>query len=49
MTKKEYQKLYNEHINLKNKLQQYEKYYKSQQIEKKREKKETILKKKRKS
>ena len=37
MTKKEYQTLYNEPLNLKKKLQQYEEYYKSQQIERRRE------------
>ena len=46
MTKKEYQKLYNEHINLKKKLQQYEEYYKSQQIEKKRKEREDLEKEK---
>ena len=37
MTKEEYQTLYNEPLNLKKKLQQYEEYYKSQQIERRRE------------
>ena len=39
MTKKEYQKLYNEHAVLKKKLQQYEEYFRSQQIQKKKERK----------
>ena len=49
MRKKEYQNLYNEHTVLKKKLQQYEEYYRSQQIQKKKrkEKKGRNLKKKR--
>ena len=40
MTKKEYQTLFNEHTKMKKKLQQYEQYFKSQQIQKKKKKKE---------
>ena len=36
MTKKEYQTLFNEHTKMKKKLQQYEEYFKSQQIQKKK-------------
>ena len=46
MTKKEYQKLYNEHINLKKKLQQYDEYFKSQKIEKKRKERDDFEKEK---
>ena len=46
MTKKEYQTLYNEHVKLKKKLQQYEEYYKSQQIEKRRKERNDIEKEK---
>ena len=41
MTKKEYQTLYNEHLKLKMKLQQYEEYYKPQQTEKRRRERRT--------
>ena len=47
MTKKEYQKLYNEHAVLKKKLQQYEEYFRSQQIQKKRKEREDFEKEKR--
>ena len=44
MTKKEYQKLYNEHVTLKKKLQQYEEYYRSQQIQKRRKERDDFEK-----
>ena len=48
MTKKEYQTLFNEHTKMKKKLQHYEEYFKSQQIQKK-ERREMTSKKKRES
>ena len=48
LTKKEYQKLYEENTKLKKQLQQYEVYMKTQQIEKRRKEKRN-LKDKRKS
>ena len=36
LTKKEYQALYNEYVQLKKKLAQYEEYFKSTQIQKKK-------------
>ena len=38
LTKKEYQKLYNEHALIKKQLQKYEEYFKSQKIQKKKKK-----------
>ena len=46
MTKKEYQTLYNEHVKVKKKPQQYEEYYRSQQIEKRRKERNNIEKEK---
>ena len=46
MTKKEYQTLYNEHMKLKKKLQRYEEYYKSQQIERRGKERNDIEKEK---
>ena len=46
LTKKEYQTLLNDHAKLKKKLQQYEEYYKSQQIEKRRKEKNELEKEK---
>ena len=48
LTKKEYQTFFDENVKLKKKIQQYETYYKTQQLEKKRREK-TILKNKKKS
>ena len=42
LTKKEYQTLFNENAQLKKKLNQYEEYIKSQQIQKKRNEKEKL-------
>ena len=42
LTKKEYQKLYNEHVAIKKQLQKYEEYFKSQQIQKRRKKREDL-------
>ena len=48
MTKKEYQTLFDEHAKMKKRQQQYEKYFKLQQIQK-QERREMTLKKKRES
>ena len=47
LTKKEYQTLYNEHIKIKKKLQQYEEYLKSQEIQKKRKERDEFEKERR--
>ena len=46
ITRKEYQKVYNEHLQIKKKLQQYEEYYKSQQIQKRRKERDDFEKEK---
>ena len=46
ITRKEYQKLYNEHLQIKKKLQQYEEYYKSQQIQNRRKERDDLEKEK---
>ena len=42
LTKKEYQKLYNEHALIKKQLQKYKEYFKSQQIRKRRKEREDL-------
>ena len=46
LTKKEYQTLFDENVKLKKKIQQYETYYKTQQLEKKRREKNDFEKQK---